>query len=462
MPERSAHVPHLIVPALREMPGPRRWPVVGDPAALGGTRDLITFYESYWRRYGDVYRVPMLGSSMIIITHPDAIKHVLWSNRQNYYKGDVYKGARRIMGDSLLTLEGDAWKERRSLEQPAFHRQSIQRLSEQMAASGAGFFTSLAQRAHGGAIRVDAHREMVKLTLDVVVRALFGQVIESSAVSYDTLSEALEIVSESANRFHLPEWLPTAHNRKVRDTLAKLDRTMFEFIDHVRAQDEGDTLLAMLVRARDAQGAPLPNRAIRDEVMTMFIAGHETTALTLTWLFTLLEGRADVVTRMREEVDGVLGAREPTFQDLPQLTYVRQVIDETLRLRPPAPLLARNTLANDVIGGYPIRAGEVVMPFLWATHRHPDFWSEPSRFDPDRFHHDRADKRQSYSYVPFSAGPRACIGNMFSLVETTILLAQLMQRFDLTVSPSAHVKPIAMVTARPSAPVYVELRPRAR
>jgi cytochrome P450 len=216
----------------------------------------------------------------------------------------------------------------------------------------------------------------------------------------------------------------------------------------------------MLIEARDEHGEALHDSVLRDELLTMFIAGHETTALTLTWLFTLLDGRSDVVERMREEVDQKLGARAPSFQDLAELSYLRQVIDETLRLRPPAPLIARNTHADDVITGYPIRAGEVVMPFLWATHRHPDFWPAPERFDPDRFQPARAEKRHSYSYIPFSAGPRVCIGNMFSLVETTILLAQLLQRFEITVLPCAHVKPIAMTTARPSAPVHVELRAR--
>src|SRR6185312_6920805 len=183
MPEGSAQAPSGVV-ASRDMPGPRRWPVIGDPTALGATRDLITFYETYWRRFGDVFRVPILGSAMVIVAHPEAVKHVLWSNRQNYFKGDIYNGARRIMGDSLLTLEGDPWKERRALEQPAFHRHSIQRLTEQMAASGARFFDHLAQRAHHGSVRIDAHREMVKLTLDVVVRALFGQVMQGSPISF--------------------------------------------------------------------------------------------------------------------------------------------------------------------------------------------------------------------------------------------------------------------------------------
>lgn len=441
----------------REAPGPRRWPLLGAPAALGAASDLLGFYEGQWRRYGDTFRVPLPGTNMFVVAHPDAIKHVLWTHRDNYVKGNTYNGARRIMGDSLLTLEGQAWKDRRALEQPAFHRRSIERLSQHMITSGARFFDAWLARAGAGRLRVDAHREMVKLTLDVVARALFGQAMAGHSVSYETLSEALEIVSQGANQIVLPAWVPTARNRRLRRTLAALDRIMYDFIETAQAQGETDSLLSMLVHARDEHGAPLPRRVIRDEVMTMFIAGHETTALALTWLFTLLDGRPEIVARMRAEVDAVLGDRDPSIDDVPKLRYLRQVVDETLRLRPPAPLLARNAVADDSIGGYKVHAGDIVMPFVWGCQRHPQFWENPLYFDPERFDPDNASKRHSYVYLPFSAGPRSCIGNMFSLVESVLLLAQLLRRFDLEVEPCADVKPIALATARPSKPVYVTL-----
>lgn len=443
------------------MPGPRAWPLLGDPSAMGATRDLVGYYEGYWHRYGDTFRVPMLmGMGMVVVAHPEGIKHVLCSNRQNYVKGSVYAGMRRITGQSVLTLEDDAWKARRDLLQPAFHRQSIARLSAEMAASGARFFDALGTRAQGGAVEIDAHREMVKLTLDVVTRALFGQAMEGSPVDYDMLTEALEFVSEGANQLVLPAWVPTPRNRRLRRTLAALDETMYGFIAAARGQGETASLLSMLVAARDEQGAPLSDREIRNEMITLFIAGHETTALTLTWLFTQLDGRQDILQRMREEVDQVLRGREPTFEDIPQLRYLRQVVDETLRLRPPTPLLGRNTVADDTIMGFPVQAGDIVIPFVWGCHRHPDFWVDPLRFDPDRFDGNREQRQHSWSYIPFSAGPRSCIGNMFSLVETVILLAQLVQRFELDIAPCADIKPIALATARPSRPLRMSLRPR--
>jgi cytochrome P450 len=461
MSQRASHP--LEVPAttgLREVPGPRAWPIIGDPAGLRAARDLLRFYEGYWHRYGDIYRVPMFGMSMLVITHPDAIKHVLWTKRQNYIKGSGYDGARRVMGDSLLTLDGDAWKGRRNVEQPAFHRQSIEKLTAHMVSSGARFFDRLLARARGGALEIDAHREMVKLTLDVVVRALFGQAMQGSTVSYETLSEALDLVSAGANRFVLPAWVPTPHNRKLHRTLAELDRTMYAFIATAREQGLDDSLLSMLLAARDEHGEALSDRAIRNEVMTLFIAGHETTALALTWMFTLLADQPAIVERMQREVDTVLGDRDPGYADVSELRYLRQVVDETLRLRPPAPMVARNAVADDSIDGYRVRAGEMVLPFFWATHRHPQFWKDPLRFDPERFDPARPERQNSWSYVPFSAGPRVCIGNMFSLVESVLLLAQLLRRFTLEIAPCNDVRPIALATARPSRPVRVTLRPR--
>jgi cytochrome P450 len=225
--------------------------------------------------------------------------------------------------------------------------------------------------------------------------------------------------------------------------------------------DDG-ILLSMLLGSKDAEtGEPLPDRAVRDEVFTMFVAGHETTALTLTWLFTLLDGRPDVLDAMRAEVDAVLGGRDPGFEDFPKLPYVRQVIDETLRLRGPVAMSARTAVEADELAGFRVDKGDVVLPFFWGTHRHPDYWPEPERFDPGRFSAERSKGRDPWSYLPFSGGQRMCIGNMFSLVESVVLVAMLLNRFEVKVEAGAGaVKPNAIATVRPTAPVWVELRER--
>jgi cytochrome P450 len=420
---------------------------------------VLPFLEDNWRRYGDVFRVRM-GFNALVVAHPDGIERVLASHSDNYIKGSSYDGVRRVIGEGLLALEGEAWRKRRKLIQPAFHRGELGEMARIMVESGRSYFDELKRRLPEGGV-VDIHREMVGLTLDVVVAALFGQQLQGdTSVSYEALGAALELVSEKSNGIPLPEWLPTAGNRKFKRTMAELEHAIYGVIARGREREEADgTLLSMLLSARDADtGAPLSDREIRNEVFTLFVAGHETTALTLTWLFTLLDGRDDVIEKMRAEAERVLGDRDPGFEDYPQLSYIRQVVDETLRLRGPVAVNIRTALADDNILGVKVHAGDQVMPFFWGAHRHPDFWDDPLKFDPDRFSKERSSGRDNWSYLPFSGGKRVCIGNTFSLVETTLLLAMLVQRTDFRMVPGQTVEPNMIATVRPSAPVKVDVR----
>ncbi len=424
---------------------------------------MLQFLDDCWRRYGEVFAVNV-GFHAVVVAHPEGIKHVLATNAKNYIKGKRYDGVRKVIGNGVLALEGDAWKARRTLMQPAFHRHALKGLTAAMVDVGQRHFDALLARHGGGRFTVDAHREMVKLTLDVVTVALFGRELLGAAdLSYEALGASLELVSEKGNGLILPEWVPTPANRKFHRTMAEVEGAIFRIIAAGRKRPPGDgTLLSMLIHSVDAAtGQPLTDRELRDEIFTMFVAGHETTALTLTWLFTLLHDRPDVLTAMRREVDTVLGTRDPGFDDYPALTYLRQVVDETLRLRGPVAMNARDVVADDEVLGFKVRAGDVVMPYFYGAHRHRDFWADPERFDPSRFSPERAEKRHLWAYVPFSAGQRQCIGNTFSLVETVMLLALMLRRFDVDVDPSvAEVKPQAMVTVRPDRPVLVHLRAR--
>jgi cytochrome P450 len=427
--------------------------------------DLLGYLDGLWRIHGDVFRIRLFGANTVVVAHPEAMKRILSTRREKYVKGRIYDSARQVLGNGVLTLEADAWKSRRALMQPSFHRQALAKLTLTMAESGARCLDGLLARAAGGALPVDAHREMVKLTLDVVISALLGgDLIRAADVSYEALGASLELISEGGNGVVLPSWVPTPHNRKFRRTMGELDGLMHTLIRRARSRPRDDgSLLSMLLSAVDADtGLPLDDRALRDELLTLFVAGHETTALTLTWLFALLDGRPDVLARMRAEVDRVLDGRDPTFEDVPKLTYVRQVVEETLRLRPPAPLVARNVVVDDAVDGFRLASGDVVFLLFWATHRHPQFWADAETFDPDRFAPERSKDRHSWSFVPFSGGPRTCIGNMFALVESSVLIAQILNRFDIEVKDCAGVKPRAVVTMRPSKPVRVVLRSRQR
>jgi cytochrome P450 len=449
----------------RVAPGPLELPLVGNPGTFRAARNLVLYCEEQRREYGDAARINLMGHKMTLLSHPDQIARVLNTERHLYTKGTAFDTLRRLLGDSLLTLDGSEWRGRRDLAQPAFHRQALEKLSAIMVESGALFFDRVLSGLHGQPSEFNAHRMMTHLTLDVVVSALFGrETINTSAdVSFEDLGRALELVSDTFGGPPVPAWLPTPGNLKFKRVMSSLDRSVYKVIDAGKRRPNKDgTLLSMLLDARDEHGQALSSKALRDEVLTLFVAGHDTTALTLTWLLCMLDGRTDVQRRLEEEVDVVLGGREPTFADVPKLTYLRQVIDETMRLRPPAPMVARNALDDCEIGGFLLRKGEVAMPFIWGVHRHRDFWPDPERFDPERFAPGLAKARHNWSFLPFSGGPRICIGNTFSIVESVILLAQLFNRFDLKVLSGADVQPVAVGTVRPSAPIRIVLAPRTR
>lgn len=448
-------------------PQPRGLPILGNLVALSRS-GLLPFVSQMWREHGDIFSFQAAGRRTVVVAHPNVMEQVLSTQRENYVKGNAYDGIRLIVGQGLLTLEGDAWKQRRLLEQPSFHRASIQKLVGAMSAITARTLDRWRERFPLGGT-FEAHEEMMRLTLEVVGETLFGQELGASTTdaSGRAFGVALELISTRGNSpFQLPLMVPTPSNVRLRRALELLNRTTYNIIDRARAARDGEatpTLLSMLLDVRDADtGQPLSNQDLRNEVITLFFAGHETTALTMTWGIDLLSRHPAVVERMRAEVDSVLGGRVPTAEDLQKLTYVRQVIDEILRLRPPAWIIARNAVADDILGGFRVRAGDLVIPAIYFTHRHPDFWEDPERFDPDRFSPERSKGRNHWSYLPFSLGPRMCIGNIFSLVESQIILAMFLQHLDLrrTTTKDVPIKPIG--TLRPAAPMPVELRWRHR
>ncbi len=449
--------------ALSKIPSFPAWPLIGHIPQLR-KEGMLGLFQRSWATFGDVFGV-YPGFEGLAVAHPDAIKRVLATNAKNYVKGRSYDGVRRVIGNGVLALEGDAWKARRNLIQPAFHRSALGKLTEAMADTGRLHFEAIKAAHPGtGSFVIDAHRDMVKLTLDVVTVALFGrELLGVAQVSHEAFGAALELVSAQGNGFLMPKWLPTQANRRFDKTMAEVEAVIYRVIAAGRKRDGTDgTLLSLLIHSTDAEtGNRLTDQEIRDEVFTMFIAGHETTALTLTWLFTLLHGRPEIIEAMADEVDRVLGDRDPVFEDFMKLPYLRQVIDETLRLRGPVAMTARTAVAEDELGGVRVKPGTVVFPFFYGAHRHKDFWASPERFDPENFTPERSKGRNPWSYVPFAAGQRQCIGMMFSLVETVVLLAQLLRRFRLAIEPGAdQVKPVTMVTVRPDRPVLIRLQPR--
>lgn len=440
----------------RDPPSPYAWPLLGHtvPVARAG---ILPFIERGWAQHGDHFVLKFGNRRLHVLCHPDHAEHVLWKAADNYTKGPTYDEIRRLTGEGLLTLVGAPWRRRRKLMQPSFHRKRIAEFTEAMARCTDARLTSWQERfPQGGSF--DLHAEMMRLTLEVVGETLFGQSVgENADTSGRMFGDALELLGGRGNSaVNLPLSLPTPGNRRLKRALAFLDAETRRVIEGARADGPKPTLLSMLLDARDEEtGEALTDDELRNEVITLFLAGHETTALLLTWTFTLLRENPEVEQRLHEEVQTLLEGRTPTADDVMRLPYTRRVIDEVLRLRSPVWSLGRDCVADDTVRGFRIRAGEAVLPLTWAVHRHPDFWEAPLAFDPDRWLPERRKDQHRWCYFPFSLGERQCIGNVFSLTEATLILAMLSQRCRLAVQ--GEVPGEAAITWRPAGPVPTTL-----
>ncbi len=450
-------------PSQRRAPGPPGNFIFGNLPDL--RRDPLHFYPEMCARYGDVVRFRGLGSFVwFLISHPDDIERVLKSKQ--YPKGMFIQNIKMLVGNGLVTSEGDFWRKQRRLAQPAFHRQRLESLATMMTGAAETLAEQWQPRvAHGQPL--DVANEMMRLTLQIVGRALFSVDISGAA---DKVGAAVTVALDHINYrslqpLALPERIPTPHNRRFLRARQTIDTLVDGIIAERRRSaahgpdDRGD-LLSMLLAARDEEtGVSMSSEQLRDEVKTIILAGHETTAVTLPWAWYLLAHHPEIEQHLHDELAGVLGGRTPGLDDLPRLPYTRMVVDEVLRLYPPAWAVARQTMVDDHIQGYHIPAKSPVVMSQYVTHRHPEFWDKPNAFVPERFGNG-AEQRPRFAYFPFGGGPRICIGNSFALMEAQLLLATLAQRYDFRLVPQHPVVPEPTVTLRPKYGIRMMLRPR--
>ena len=432
---------------------------------FGAPRDLANVYMEVARTFGDAVKFGSGRWALHFFSHPNAVKHILQDNNANYPKLPQFNNQMKdVVGEGLVTSEGDLWRRRRRLLQPAFHRQRIAAFVTVMAERTATFLDDWQPYVQTGQI-FDVFDEMRRLTIAIVSRVFFG--IDISAMSEaigQSMTTAGEYLSHRARHpLSLPLKIPTAFNRRTREAIRRLDAIVYGIIEQHRREgaDNGD-LLSMLLVARDEEtGEGLSDQQLRDEVITFLTAGYETTAITLAWAWALLSTHPDVRRTLQHEVATVLNGRTPTFEDVPELKYTRMIVEETLRLYPAVWALVRMAISEDEICGYyvPAKAAVIVSPYV--THRHPQFWQNPEGFDPERFSPERSAERPRYAYFPFSGGPRQCIGNEFSLLEATIILAMVTQRYELNLAPGIHIVPDSSFTLRPRDGVQVTLRTAA-
>ena len=419
-------------------------------------RDLLGQMERLVGEYGDAVRYHFVaGFHGYLFSHPDHLKHILQDNYKNYRKGHpTYLVMKPFVGRGILTNDGQPWLRQRRLMQPAFHHKRIAQLGTVMTGAAEAMLARWeAATQRDGIVQVD--REMTRLTLEVVGKALFGHDLQSAAVdalpAFSALGHdvtRLSVTPLGVLSLRFPFLRVT---RRMRANIARLDAIVGGMVARRQASGEsGDDLLGMLLEARDEEtGEGMDAQQLRDEIMTLMFAGHETTAQALTWAFFLISKHPKVEARLRDELANRVAGATPTVEDLPALEYTRRVVQEVLRIRPPVYAFPRQSDKADEVGGYRVEANAMITLSPYLTHRHPEFWGDPERFDPERFTPDQVAARHRYAYIPFSGGPRQCIGNNFALMEIQLVLATVLQRYRLEPIPGHPVTPSPMIALRP-------------
>lgn len=446
----------LVAPATRTVSGPKGLPLIG--SLLDAWSHPLEMMARGAREHGDMVKFRFAWLDYYLLNAPGAAHRVLVENAKAYHKSPNYQGLKIMLGQGLLTSEGDFWRRQRRLAQPAFHRDKIASFVETMASCTKDMLDRWELEQPG---TLDVHDEMMRLTLRIVGRTLLSADLEADAKQF---GEALNVAIQWANQYvesivRIPPSIPTPKNLRFRRAQRLIESVVMRVVDERRrsGEDKAD-LLSMLMGSRDeATGEAMSDRQLKDELLTLTLAGHETTANALSFTFDLLSRHPDVLRTLRAEVSSVLGGRSPTLEDLGRMPYTKAVIEESLRLYPPAWVFERIALEDDEVLGFPIPKGSIVAVAPWVIHRNPALWPNPEGFDPERFSRPEPN-RHKLAYIPFGAGPRTCIGNVFALTEMQVILPIIVQRVSLDLVPGSEIALDPSVTLRPKHGLPMTLR----
>ena len=423
-------------------------------------KDILAGLTFVHRRYGDFVRT-RLPLQLYFVADPQVIEEILVKKAEWFHKDRTSRLLSRVIGNGLLINEGDSWRRQRRLLQPAFHHQQLQSYASLMVAEA----ERAAQGWRAGEVR-NVHEDMMGVTMRIVAGTLFGADVSQSASDLggviSTLMEDFTRLLGLAGRFRPPPWVPTPANRRFRRSAARVEAVILDIIEARRKSlaEPGSDLLALLIAARDEEGGKMTDAQVRDEALTLFLAGHETTALTLTYALHLLARHPEVQTRLDDELRAVLGERAPGLADLERLRFTEQVVLETMRLYPPAWALGRRVTRDLEVGGFRFQKGAEFVMSPWVVHRDPRRFEQPEAFRPARWEGDLAQRLPRFAYFPFGGGPRVCIGNRFAMMETKLVLAGVLQRFRFAPAGADDVPLMPSVTLRPRGPVPLRLEAR--
>jgi len=442
-------------------PGPRGYPILGVLPNLRAN-PIRTFLDAA-DRYGDLVHLKAGPYHGYLASDPADIRHVLHDNARNYHKSPLYDRLRDSLGNGLLTSEDAFWLRQRRLAQPAFHRQRLTAMADAMV----DCTEETLERWDGVAARgetIDLVEEMMALTQTIIVRTMFSTDLGATAeIVNRTWPIINRRIGETFWSTKLETRLPLPANRRFWRALGELEAVVYRIIaDRRRTRRDEADLLSMFLSARDEDtGETMTDRQLRNEVMTMLLAGHETTSLALSWTYYLLAQHPEIERSVAGEAERAAGGGRLSFAHLDRLAGTRRVIEESLRLYPPAWGFSRQAVADDEIGGYRVRRGSLVFLIPFVIHRRPGLWPDPERFDPDRFTPDREAARPRFAYIPFGGGPRGCIGNQFAMVEAQLIVAAVARRYRIALVPGQTVRPEPLITLRPSPGIRARLEKRS-
>lgn len=403
---------------------------------------FLGFLLKVWREHGDLVKVSIGGQSLLLVAHPEHVQHINVTCKEKYDKGESYDGLReRLLGNGIVTAVGDDWRRQRRLMAPFFTPRAVEKFFPIFVSDTERLISRWSAKYAGTGQPVEMLEEMMDVTAAVILHAVFSTETGDTLERVKGFIELMvtHLARSQMNPVRLPHWLPTPANLRYRRAYEEVTAYIRELIERRRQIPEAewpkDLLTDLMVTADAETGTTLAEQLLIDNGLTMFAAGHETTARTLSFLWYALSKNPEVEQRMHDEVDAVLGDETPTLEHLKRMPYTLRVVREVLRLYPAAPVYGRDAMADDVIDGVLIPKGTKCLPFAYATHRHPDFWEDPERFDPDRWLPEREAERPQGAFHAFATGPRICLGAHFSLLESHAIAAMIARRFKLRMKP---------------------------